>query len=100
MTTILTSMNYVTTDTISTSIANIEAIKNRLNETIKVDDGHDVVLNNINQKLGDLDTIKTDIGKLEGEINQLKVYISPDLLVGAIADKMDRALGNVARVSP
>lgn len=100
LTTILTSMNYVTTDTISTSIENIEAIKNRLNETIKVDDGHDVVLNNINQKLGDLDTIKTDIGKLEGEINQLKVYISPDLLVGAIADKMDRALGNAAKVSP
>ena len=100
LTTILTSMNYVTTDTISTSIANIEAIKNRLNETIKVDDGHDAVLSNINLKLGDLDTIKTDIGKLEGEINQLKVYISPDLLVGAIADKMDRALGNAARVSP
>lgn len=100
LTTILTSMNYVTTDTISTSIANIEAIKNRLNETIRVDDGHEAVLSNINLKLGDLDTIKTDIGKLEGEINQLKVYISPDLLVGAIADKMDRALGNAARVSP
>lgn len=100
LTALLASMNYVTTDTISTSIANIEAIKNKLNETVKVDDGHGAVLGDINLKLRDLDVIKTDISKLETDINKLKVYINPDLLVGAIADKMDRALGNAARVSP
>ena len=97
---ILTSMNYVTADTIGSSIANIEAITAKLNGTINVDDGHKDILEGINEKLVALSTIKDDIGKLEGDIAKLDVYISPDLLVGAIADKMDRALGAAARVSP
>ena len=100
LTSILTGMNYVTNDTIASSITNIEAIKTKLNETIKVDDGHGTVLGNMERRLNDLETIKTDIAKLEGDIKRLNVYINPDWLVGAIRDKMDVALGATALVGP
>ena len=95
---ILTAMNYVKVTDISSAVTNIQSMKDKLNGTIKVDDGHASVLNTMKDRLGDLDNIKKDVDSIKAKVNKFAVYIYPNDLVGAIVDDMDRALGNASRV--
>lgn len=95
---ILTAMNYVKVTDISAAVTNIQSMKDKLNGTIKVDDGHASVLNTMKDRLGDLDNIKKDVDSIKAKVNKFAVYIYPNDLVGAIVDDMDRALGDASRV--
>lgn len=98
LTSILTAMNYVKVTDISAAVTNIQSMAEKLNGTLKVDDGHADVLGTIKDRLADIDGLSKDVESIKNKINNFAVYINPDELVGAIRDEMDVALGKMARV--
>ena len=97
---ILSKMPFATTADASGLALRLDVISNKFNRPISVDDKHTDIVNSIKDTNSRLKTIGENVTKLTTEVNNLKVYIAPNLLVGAIAADMDRELGRMANVSP
>lgn len=100
LTTMLQSIGYATSTDISNVAGKLDLINGRFDKSINVSVDQSEVTKAIGKVESKLGTIDGHVDQLESMVNNLRVYIDSNILVGKIAPQMNRELGRLANISP